>query len=669
MANDLSLETPLGELEGVGPYTLKRLENIGLQTLRDLLEWLPFRYEDYRHISDISQLPFDEERVIRGVIKRVGVRRSQSGTLIVEAQVTDSTGSIKAIWFNQRYLLKQLRSGEEMMLYGQRRLIPALNRPFFVKRIVSAAKLTPIYRTTAGVGQATIRSLIRRLGPFIDTVPDVIPASWRAKLALPNKSTALRLCHFPEEVSDLAIAQKLLAMEELITLCLRAKLARRLAGRHSAPVINGSDKTIESIVKHLPFKLTNGQKSAIKAISQLLARGEPSRCLLYGEVGSGKTAVAAVISALTAKKGKVVWLNPTVSLAKQQVESLRGYLSETDIKIAELTSANRKGFAQADLVIGTHAIINNINQLAKVALIVVDEQHRFGAKQRQQLLQEHPNAHLLMMSATPIPRSLAQTIFGHLDIVNLPDKPAHQKPIKTVLFNEDKRSVIEEEIDQRLNRGEQGYVICPLIFSPEQILRPLFLERKAVEQERTRLKERFPNVKIGVVHGQMPIEERQKVLEQFRHGQLAILLSTTIVEVGIDNPNATWILIEEADRFGLSQLHQLRGRVGRGSRPSVCYLAQTLVDPKSQERLKALQQTNDGLALAELDLKLRGPGELTGQQQSGLPKLRYASLNDLEMIKSAEAIAAWVDEQGLNDHPEIKRLVAKSALSDEVVVA
>lgn len=675
-STDLKLTDPIEKLPGVGEFLVKKLGNLGVVTIKDLLELIPNRLEDRTQLVPIRRLSVKTPTVIAGSIEAVHSRRSQRGVLIVQAKIRDDSGTINALWFNQRYLLRQLRVGIEVMLFGEKRIAPSLGNPFFVKKIINNLEVTPIYPLTAGLYQATVRRLITVARPMISQFQDLVPETFRRDQMLPSRARAIEAVHFATDASALEGARQLLALEELLVLSTQVKLAKkeRLALRSESFNINPEE--LKKVVAALPFKLTDGQRRASWQIIQDLALSYPMYRLLYGEVGSGKTAVAMITAAAICQNHRqVIWLNPTAILATQQAETLHQMLSPLGLKVALVTGATKDNHIEADVIIGTHALLEPGIKFARLGLIIVDEQHRFGVEQRQAILERYPTTHLLMMSATPIPRSLAQSLFGYLDVTYLLDKPRHQKPVTTVVFDESGRDAAEAEIEVRIKNGEPGFVICPLItsgipaasytrrISPtinESAVSSLALftvERKAVTAEERRLTHRFPMARIGVIHGRIKSVAREKIIKKFKTGEVDILLSTTVVEVGIDNPLTTWILIEEADRFGLATLHQLRGRVGRGERASVCYLVQSVETEIAKKRLQVLTETSDGLKIAEADLALRGPGELVGVEQSGLPQLKYATLSDAAAIKTAFAAAEQILATGLDSYPALKKVV------------
>jgi ATP-dependent DNA helicase RecG len=641
---NVSIETLINHRAHATKAALKKL---GIKTLEDALEFLPFRYEDRTNVVKIAKLNFEVDSVIIGKIRRVSSRKSKRGLLIVQAKIEDESGQINAIWFNQRYLLKTLKKETVITLYGVRKRIPDLDNPFFVKSVIEKPEICPIYHRTAGISQAKIRSLINRAVELIDDLPNLLPDQISKQLELPDRKSALIRAHRPKTMDDLQVAQKLLAAEELLLLALAVERSRleRLAKLRPKLVLDSV--FLRNFVQKLPFKLTDSQRKAAWEIIKDLQKPYPMNRLLYGEAGSGKTAVAAVVAAAVLKNGKrVAVLCPTLSLAEQQHQVFSTYFEKFNYQVGLITSKSKN--EQAQIVVGTHSLIKAEYNFD---LVIIDEQHRFGVYQRQFFLEANPNCDVLMMSATPIPRTFAQTLLRHLDVTYLSQRPLHQKPVTTKVFSENERSAIEKEIAKRLLNREPGYVICPRINEATELIDQIFDDKKSVQSEVRRLARLFPQSRIGEIHGQADSIRNTKTLQKFRRGEIDILVATTIVEIGIDNPNATWILIENADHFGLSTLHQLRGRVGRGAKESVCYVANTAKNETSAKRLQAFSKINNGLELSEIDLELRGPGELTGASQSGEIALRYASWSDKELLKTVFALARKMMDDGLEKYP------------------
>ncbi len=656
MAEQITLSTPLDQLAGVGPETAKRLYRLGLITVKNLIEFLPRRIEDRSRLCHIQKLVVGEAMVIRGQIERVSGRYSQRGVFIVTARMCDSSGAINAVWFNQRYLLRSLKAGQHITLFGEKRLVKTMGNPFFVKKIIEQPEIVPIYPLTGGLTQNTLAHLLGKVEPLVARIPNVIPPSIQAERQLSNRAECLMRVHYNPSAEALEEAIALLGFEELLITCLLALEAKEERRRQIGATRPISRDQLDAALLRFDFQPTAGQRLACREIADDLSRSYPMNRLLYGEVGSGKTAVGLAAALSVASTGqRVLWLSPTVTLAEQQARITSEYARQFDQQTTLITRHTSKDIGTARLVIGTHAVLRDTYDFGDVGLIVIDEQQRFGVEQRNTLLKRYPSAHLLMMSATPIPRTLAHTLFGHLDITYLRDKPRHQVEIATRVFRDASREKVEQHLAERLSAGQPGYVICPLITDPENDATLFADERKAVQSEFRRLHTIFPQARIGFIHGQLKNDQKEKVMEEFRLGRLDILVATSIIEVGIDNQAATWIVIEEADRFGLSQLHQLRGRVGRGSQLSVCFLHNSLSTDNATERLSALAKARDGLEIAELDLKLRGPGNIAGNEQSGLPNVRYADLSNLETIKAAYAAAEKIGISNLAQYPDLER--------------
>lgn len=658
---DITPTTPIRELIGVGPVLAECFTRIGVATVEDLLEWIPFRVEDRSQLSTIQSLPFNQSKVIKGKVLRASTRKSKRGITIVQATIEDQTGKIDALWFNQRYILKMLRPEQEVLLYGERRFSKPLGNPFFVKAIIEKPEILPVYHTTKGLTQFALRRLLGGVLPLISSLPEILPTEIQQELSLPNKAKTLLECHSRPNVEVLQKAKQILSAEELLILALSIYQTKTKQNLRAIRTFTVDTESLKNFTDNLPFHLTMEQRQIAWEIIQRMSQGKVLNHLLYGEVGSGKTMVALLCALpILHNKQRVVLLCPTTTLANQHYQTAVKYLSPFDIKVALLTGSQKDSHQNAELIIGTQALLQQAITIENLGLLIIDEQHRFGVKERQHLLKTNEQAHLLMMTATPIPRSLAHTLFGHLTISYLHEKPSQQKPVKTVVFTDNERTKIEEYIAERIRNGEPGYIICPLISSSEESeeLPQLFQnERKAIATERKRLESVFPKARIGVLHGRLKSADKDKVMKEFKEGALDILLSTTVVEVGIDNPNATWVLVEEADRFGLSQLHQLRGRVGRGNKASVCFFANSQTTEKSQERLRIISQSSDGLELSEKDLAMRGPGELIGSEQSGLPALKYADWSDTDNFQKVFTAAEKLLKIGLDKYPQLDQKV------------
>jgi len=651
---ELNLESKLVCLRGVSHQLARLYERLGVFTISDLFELLPLRLEDRSRLRNIDQLSLNEDTVLRAQVLRVSQRLSKKGVLIIQASIFDDTDRINAVWFNQRYLLRVLRPGTSFFFYGQKRLVPSLGNPFFVKKIISDLGVVPIYPSTRGLTPAKTERLLLFAKPLLSQMPDLLPHSARRRYRLPARAEILEKVHYHSSKTALLQARELFAFEDFFFLTLKALLTKQNRFRNRLTKLPRAKEFLQRLEREIPVELTVRQRDVAEEIIADMMTGRPMNRLLYGEVGSGKTFIGLLAAAQSlGHNQRVFWLVPTVALAHQHFEQLSAILASLGKSVSLITAAN-DGNASSDLIIGTHALLTQSRQFSRVGLIIIDEQHRFGVNQRQALLAANPKSHVLMLSATPIPRSLAQTILGHLDISYLDGRLPHQHEVKTIVFTESERPNVERQIAERLDRGEQGYVICPLISDPENPATLFALETKAVKSELKRLQRVFPRARIALLHGQMSARAKQSTVKKFRQGEIDILISTTVVEVGIDNPNATWIMVENADRFGLAQLHQIRGRVGRGRVSGVCFVNNSQSTELATRRLAILRDNFDGLKIAEADLKLRGPGNLVGFEQSGSRILATSQLADLRLIKKVRHSAELT----------LKMLLAEDEASD-----
>lgn len=648
----MNLSTSLASVKGVGPKTAELLHKAGLQSVGDLLEFLPRRHEDFSEsvlIDDITP----GKRTIRARCEKVTTRTVRRGLKITTATLADDSGKLQAVWFNQPYRASQLGGGDEFFFSGEFEF--AYNRyqltnPSAEKvsdMPVSTDRLVPVYRQVGGLKSQVVRKILVALQPFIAFVPETLPEGLVAREKLMTRAEALLGMHFPESLEVVQRAKERLGFEELFQLLLASRLNKdenaKLEGWH-LPFDQAATK---AFVASLPFALTADQRRAAWDILQDFEKPHPMNRLLQGDVGSGKTVVAGLAAHAAATRGyQTALMAPTEILASQHAETLAGLLEPHGVRVGLLTGSV-KGVArttlyeqiatgEVDVVVGTHALIQDSVAFHRLGFVVVDEQHRFGVAQRQALLKKSQRLpHLLAMTATPIPRSLALTLYGELDLSIIATMPKGRKPIVTKLWSPNSRAQLYTAIDTELSAGRQAYVICNLIDdNPDN-------ELKSVEAEHTRLQQGvFKHRRIGLLHGKMKPAEKDRVMKAFAGRELDILVSTTVVEVGVNVPNATVMLIENADRFGLSQLHQLRGRVGRGEHQSFCYLVMTDSAAPSQ-RLREIEKSTDGFYLAEVDLKLRGPGEIYGRSQHGALNLQVASLADAKLIAKAQAAVDW----------------------------
>lgn len=645
------LQTAISEVKGVGPQTEAKLRQAGLSTVEDLLYFLPRTYEDFGNVTVVEKLQ-PGHVTLKVSVDSIVTRRVRRGLHITEAVFSDVTGKVRAVWFNQSYRAAQLEGKGEYYIsgdYGFQRNRYLILSPSVEKAAdlpVQGGRILPIYRDVQGIRSHTIRKLLVSLKPLLTMLPDTLPPQVLREQHLISISDALLGIHFPQSMQQIEVARERLAFEELFILQLASVRNKHENAKLQSWHIAFDEQAAKQFVGHLPFDLTDAQRKSAWEIVQNFEQGTPMNRLLQGDVGAGKTVVAGMAAYLAANAGyQTAFMAPTEILATQHASTLHSLLEPFHVSVALLVgsvkSAAKKALKEQiakgaiAVVIGTHALIQEDVDFHKLGFVVIDEQHRFGVKQRQQLLRKSERMpHLLAMTATPIPRSLALTVYGELDVSIINQRPKGRKPIITEIHSPNSRAQLYAKVMEELDSGRQAYVVCPAITDNGELS-----ELKSVEQEYDRLvRAQFKKYRIGKLHGQMKAEEKDAVMQQFSRGDIDILVSTTVIEVGVDVPNATVMVIEAAERFGLAQLHQLRGRVGRSSHQSYCYLIPSDSRQPSQ-RLKELVRSNDGFYLAEADLKLRGPGEIYGKAQSGALDLKIASLGDTKMIKRARDAA------------------------------
>ena len=655
----MNLATSLQKVKGVGAKTGQQLAAAGLYTVGDLIDFLPRRHEDFSEVMQIADI-HPGKATIKARCEKIATRPVRRGLRITTATLADDTGKLQAVWFNQPYREAQLKSGDEFFFSGEFEFNYnkyQLSNPSAEKVTdmpVQTDRFLPVYRSIKGLKSQLVRKILAELRPLMTVLPETLPPSIVASEKLLSRSDAVLGMHFPKSSEDVAKARERLAFEELFQLLLASQLNRdenaKLVGWH----IPFDQSVVAAFVKQLPFDLTDAQRRAAWEIIQDFEKKTPMNRLLQGDVGAGKTVVAGLAARQAAASGfQTALMAPTEILATQHAETLSRLLQPFGVTVGLLTGSV-KGIARktlyqqiadgsVDVVVGTHALIQEAVKFHKLGFVVIDEQHRFGVKQRQELLTKSEHMpHLLAMTATPIPRSLALTVYGELDVSILNELPKGRKPIETKLWSPNSQAQLYEKVDAEIAKGRQGYVICSLIDeNPDN-------EIKSVEAEYKKLQNSiFKHRRIGLLHGKMKPDEKDAVMTLFSEGELDILVSTTVVEVGVDVPNATVMIIENADRFGLSQLHQLRGRVGRSSHQSYCYLVMS-DSKKPSQRLKEIEKSNDGFYLAEVDLKLRGPGEIYGRSQHGALNLQIATLSDTKLIARAQKQAKQFVASGLD---------------------
>jgi ATP-dependent DNA helicase RecG len=648
------LGAPISTLRGVGPKLAERLERLGLPTLRELVEHVPRAYLDWDEAASFGDLSAGEEATVRCTLERVRVRPTRRRNLkIVEGVVVDRDGVREtAIWFNQQFLAK-LPPGTELLVHGTRELGGGFRviRHELGGSGLHTVGLVPEYPGSEDVPSHRLRALVEEALPSARFARDPLPASLRADEALPLRADALAAAHRPTSRGEAKEARSRLALEELVLLQLTFLDRRRaLAAAAKARALGEPGELIGRYLGALPFTFTPEQREAIAEIDRDLAKAVPMQRLLQGDVGSGKTVVALYALLRAVERGhRGALMAPTETLAEQHYLTVEPICRELGVRVSLLTRSVKGEVAGADIVVGTHALIQEGVELDDLAVAVVDEQHRFGVEQRRALGAAIP--HVLHMTATPIPRTLAQTVYGDLDVTEIARPPRGRKPVVTSWVTQERSAEAYTRLTRHLREGRQAYVVCPLVSESETT------EARAAEQEAERLRcAELRGFRVGCLHGRLPTEERRAVMEGFKRGELDVLVATTVIEVGVDVPNATIMIVQEADRFGLAQLHQLRGRVGRGAEQSYCLLVsrpkQELTE-EAQRRLEALVEISDGFKLAEVDLELRGEGQLLGTRQSGLPDLKFASLRDREALQKARA---WAERLGDEEEAVVRPL-------------
>ena len=683
----MNLETPVQYLKGVGPKMAEKLEKLGVKTVRDLLFYFPRRYEDYTIISKISELAnaIGEYKTIKAKIINITNRRtSRRRFTITEAVVADETGSLKVVWFNQPYLAKMLKAGREIILNGK------ISFDSFSHQLqmespsrADRPKIVSIYPETAGISSYYIAKLANSAKRVVDSIEEFLPEKIIEENDLLNIRQAIFSIHQPENSASLEKAKERLAFDELFLFSLQKQLAKQDVLVHKAPAMKIDQKFLQNFVKKLPFELTDAQRKASWMIIKDLTKDKPMSRLLNGDVGSGKTVVAAFAAAVVAKNGfRVALMAPTEILANQHFETLSEVLKPEKISVGLITG-HKKDHHDADVVVGTHALISGKTEIDNVALVIIDEQHRFGVSQRAKLLapckstnlakvqnyelnpkkltadssqlKANFRPHFLSMTATPIPRTMSLVVFADLDVSVIDEMPKDRKKIITKVVAPERRQKAYDFIREEIKEGHQIFVICPLIEEIESAKENLFEEdRKSVLKEYEKLsKEIFPDLKIAMLHGKMKSKEKEQVMGGFRQKKYDILVSTSVVEVGVDIPNATVMMIEDAERFGLAQLHQFRGRVGRSNKQSYCLLFSSSNSENAQKRLAYMESISSGFKLAEKDLELRGPGQLYGYQQSGFWDFKFAAISDRIMIEKATQAAKEI-AGSISDYPRLK---------------
>ncbi|MDB6027703.1 MAG: ATP-dependent helicase RecG [Verrucomicrobiales bacterium] len=645
------LGLPLRELRGVGIERATQLARLELHTVEDLLLHPPRRYEERRNLKKISEVQMGVNTLVYGKIVACGLKKWRYGTKSVfEMILEDGSGRLHCRWWNQPFRENQFETGNEVLVFGKVLSLKPRTIDHPETEIIEGGeesfihlnRIAPIYPLTEGLPQRWIRALLWRIlelteGQMGEPHP-TIPFT-----GMPTRANAVRMIHFPEELHDIEVARQRLAMDEFVEMQLAMQARRKkMESKARALPCGGTNVLIKKFLAGIGFTLTGAQTKVLREIRKDMSSAVPMRRLLQGDVGAGKTAVAACSALMALESGfNVALMSPTEILAEQHFQNFRKWFAPLGISVELLTGSVKSitdfRTKQKDLLktansifVGTHALIESSFTPEKLGLVIIDEQHKFGVAQRERFVKKGNYPHLLVMTATPIPRTLGLTLYGDLDISVIDELPGGRGKIKTFVRTADKLAKVWDFIRSQLKAGRQAYVVYPRVEDTENG------ETKAVKAEFTTLQKLLAPMRVGLLHGRLKGEEKEAVMSAFRQNTIQVLLATTVIEVGVDIPNATIMLIENAEQFGLAQLHQLRGRIGRGAHESYCILIATAKTAESQRRLKILETTTDGFRIAEEDLKLRGPGELLGTQQSGMPPLRFGDLvSDLRLVERA----------------------------------
>jgi ATP-dependent DNA helicase RecG len=688
----LSLDTPIQYCKGIGPKRAETLRKLGIATVEDALSYFPWRYEDRGNLKRIGRLSFGSYETVSGeVVSAEVVQTKRQRVKIFELLITDKSGMLVGSWFNQPFMQKMFKPGQTVILSGIVKVnpykggLPQIDNPDYeimdddeTDNLIHTGRTVPIYRTTAGLSVRYLRSMIKAILDSCGVaVPELLPDELVEKYALMPSPEALYEVHFPTREKEIAVlnrgmsaAHRRLSFEELFVLELGLAIRKRgLSDEKKGILFQPLDRLEAELRNNLPFKLTRAQERVISEIKKDMTAERPMNRLIQGDVGCGKTVVALIASLLAVENGyQACIMAPTEILAEQHYQNMSAMAQPLGIMVRSLTGSRKKKEKEAILadiesgaagiVVGTHALIEAQVKFKLLGLAVIDEQHRFGVMQRSTLTSKGYEPDVLIMTATPIPRTLALTVYGDLDVSVIDEMPAGRSPVVTRLYFESKRREAYQFMDSELRKGRQAYVVYPLVEETEKS------DLKAATEMAAHLqKDVFPDWKIGLLHGRMKAGEKESVMASFRAGETRIIVSTTVIEVGVDVPNATVMAIEHPERFGLAQLHQLRGRVGRGGHQSYCILmGPRMFAEEARERLTAFSRTNDGFKIAEEDLRMRGPGEFFGTRQSGLPDLRAANIiRDADLLEQArtEAFDLLLRDPQLSRYPQLRDLLRR----------
>lgn len=680
---------PIQYIKGVGPKRAKLLNKLDIKSLRDLLYYFPRDYDDRSKLKKVAQLIPREKVTLKVKILDYEESRTPYKRIpVLRAKVSDGTSYMYVVWYNQRFIKQNLPIGTEVLISGE---VKKFLRSFEMENpeyeileeekeeTLHVGRIVPIYSLTQGLSQKIMRQIIYDIiTQYSIFIEDILPEKIKQKYNLMDKPISVVEKHFPTSFLLMGSATKRLVFEELLFMQLTLAQKKKEIELLSAPVLNTESQLVKRFLDKLSFKLTSAQEKVWEEIKYDLSLGRPMHRLLQGDVGSGKTVVAAMAILLAVENGyQSAFMVPTEILAEQHYNRLKSLFEPLGIRIGLLIGSLPKKDKLSILeelnqgilfvVIGTHALIQEEVKFKNLGLVIIDEQHKFGVIQRSNLWKKGKNPHLLVMTATPIPRTLALTIYGELDVSIIDTLPPGRKPVSTYLFSTSERKKVYSLVEKEVLSGKQSYIVCPLIEESEK------LEAESASKLYEKLKRVFPNFNIGLIHGLIPKDERSRIMEDFRNGKIQILVATTVIEVGIDVPNASIMVVEDAHRFGLAQLHQLRGRIGRGETPSACFLIANLKGEEARERLKVFVSTNDGFLIANKDLEIRGPGEFLGIRQHGLPDLHLTDLTrDLRILEIARKEAFEILREDVNLEKEenipIKRWIIREKKEKTLVL-
>ncbi|NQT89641.1 MAG: ATP-dependent DNA helicase RecG [Candidatus Omnitrophica bacterium] len=669
-------------IKGVGPDRLKLLKRLGISMVKDCLWYFPRRYEDRSQLKPISELVADEFKTIRARVASSSVFRTRKGMTIFQLTVADDTGKMKALWFNQPYLKKYFKDGDTVILYGRVQKVKALQiiHPEYEiirgdepqDEIIHTGRIVPIYPLVSGVNQRMLRGIIKHaVEQYSSYAADPMPTKIRARHKLLDLKSAIKNIHFPANERQKDESRRRLVFDEFFLL--QSALALRRYKMKSEPrgKAHKSEGRLEEFLKALPFEFTDAQKKAIEDIKKDMASPRTMHRLIQGEVGSGKTAVSAYALFLTNANGhQGAIMVPTEILARQHYLTLSGFFSSLGIRVVLLINALPKDereealklieSGEADIIVGTHTLIQKGIRFKDLGLVIVDEQHKFGVEQRSVLKSKTEDADIMVMTATPIPRTMAMTLYGDMDISVINELPQGKRDVQTLWVESSELDNVYDFLKEQLVEGRQAYIVYPVIEASSA-----FKSEGATKMHDALSKGPFKDFKVALIHGRLSDDEKTDIMKRFKKGKIDILIATTIIEVGIDIPNASVMVIENAQRFGLSQLHQLRGRIGRGKFKSYCILVSDAETEEARQRLEVISNTEDGFQIAQEDLNIRGPGELFGSRQHGVPQLQLGNvITDVDILEAArkEAFAMIAEDPNMAEtcHKKLREMLTES---------